>query len=451
MNHLKTQWQNQIWLTPVPSRKTVDDMLWANGIRKAVPVNKNGYHEPVKKYFPHVQSVMDGKQVNVHINENCYSFIMEYSKDIATDAICSSGIAKTETGTLVEKTFHEHVHNYQRPLSTLVDNCSANKKAAIDLGAEGTLFINAFPYRPETKGALEGEFGLFERTVSHLYIRGKTEQEKAASIVENVAKMYALIRNKTPRCSVCPFTPVKLIKANLDDKDANQAFIALTKEQEKKKIDQEKRLQISKEKQMLLESIIKEHRLCGNILYFKKYLRHVEISTIKQAEQTFSVYSHKDIFDESKRTLAYFAAIAKNMQQAKDQQQKEKIAQRRYSLDQAAQHQRRIIAEELALKNEKRQLEKEPHLITVKAIQAQMALPVNFRKTIKVNLKIIDKALKAIVSKSKQSQITMTRKIEYDVMNITSLSLTERYEWINYVSEQIKILTNDKAKTVTPL
>ena len=452
MRYLKQQWKKQSWLTPTPSRKTVEDTLLANGFRKpnSRAYEKSSYYEPVKKYFPHVQSVMDGKQVVVHINNNQYTFVMEYSKDIATDAIGGFQVGKTESSDLVKEAFNDHSRNYNKPLSSLVDNGKGNKKAAIDLGAEGTLFINAFPRRPQTKGTIEGEFGLFERTVSHIQIKGKSKEEMALSFLENLSRLYIRLRNKTPRCSVCPFTPNKLMKANLDETEAEKAYLALKEQQEKKQKEQERRLKISDQHHVLLDSIVNEHKLKGDTLRFKRSLRWVEISTLKEAEQVFAVYSLKDNFDESKRKMAYFVAIARNLQEAKDQNRKEQVASRRYSLDQTEKECRDRIQSELSLKKEQQRLEKEPHLRLINAIKAHMNLPEDLRESANLFKKFIDESIESFLRKGKQRQKTLIEKINKGIMDLSNLSLNERYQWIEYVNERIDYCLNKKVEVVTP-
>lgn len=452
IKYLKKQWENQSWLTPTPCRKTVEDILLANGLRKVQPKasKKSRYYEPIKKYFPHVQSVLDGKKVVVHVNENSYNFVMEYSKDIATDAIGGSNIGHSETSDLVKGAFQTHAENHQKPLSSLVDNGKGNNKAAIDLGSEGTLFIKAFPYRPETKGHIEGEFGLFERTVSNIHIKGKTEAELALSFLDHLSRLYIRLRNKMPRCSVCPFTPKKLMKANLNQAEAEKAYLALKAEQEKKEKNKEQRLKISEAHHDLLDSIIKEHHLSGNSFRFKQSLKWIELSTIKEAEQVFAVYSQKDNFDEAKRTMAYYSAIARNLQQQKNQQRKEDIAHRRYSLDQSSIMHRKKIESELSLKKEQQRLEEEPNLQIVNAIQAHTNLPVGFRKSVNLYINYIDEAIQSLLRKGKQRQKALIEKVKNGIIELSNLSMNERYEWIKYVNERINFFINNKAKVVTP-
>lgn len=452
MKHLKTQWDQQTWLTTVPSRKTVDDMLLANGLRtpKVKPLSKSTYYTPVKKYVPHVQSVMDGKHVVVRVNDQSYSFVMEYSKDMATDAIGGSCIGKTETAELVKAAFENHRHNYQTPISTLIDNGRGNVKAAIDLGAEGTLFIRAYPNRPQTKGIIEGEFGLFERSVSTIHIQGTNHQELALSMLEQLSRLYIRLRNSSPRCSTCPFTPAKLMQANLTKTTADEAWDALKNERDKKQRQQQQRLKISQEQHELLDSVIDNFRLKGDRLRFKKSLNWVEQSIIKEAETLFGMYSQKDNFDESKRTMAYFSAIARNLQQKKDQAAKNEIARRRYGLDQKSKAQRKQVEDELALKKEQHQSEQHPDIDIVQAIQAHMNLPEKFRRSVKIYLTIIDEALQAVLRKNKKKQEQLIATIDNQIMKLTNLDLKDKYQWIEYINERLMFLINNKMEIVTP-
>lgn len=452
IKHLKTQWDQHFDLIKAPSRKTIDDMLLANDLRtpKVKQSSTSRYYTPVKKYAPHVQSVMDGKQVDVRLNNDNYSFVMEYSKDIATDAIAGFCIGTSETADLVKAAFQSHRENYQQPLSTLIDNGRGNVKASIDLGAGGTLFIRAYPNRPQSKGHIEGEFGLFERTVSTIDIQGQNNQELALSILEQLSRLYIRLRNSTPRCFGCPFTPDKLMKANLSNASAEEAYRALKNEQDKKEQQQQHRVKISTEHHELLDSIIDQFRLTGDRLRFKKSLKWVEQSTLKEAEAILGMYSQKDNFDESKRTMAYFSAIAKNLQQQKDQAAKQKVAQRRYGLDQKSKAQRKQIADELAFEKEQQQFEQHPHIDIIKAIQAHMNLPASFRKSATLYKTIIEDALQSVIRKNKQKQRQLMKTIDNEIMKITNFSNEEKYQWIDYIKERFNLLVNNKVETVTP-
>jgi len=452
MKHLRQQWKNQSWLTPPPSRKTVENMLVGNGCRKVKdrPTKRPGYHPAIKRFFPHVQTVLDGKDVIVSLGGQDFAFVLEYSKDMAADALGGLDVGKTETAELIKGTFEDHSRNHSRPLATLVDHGSGNKKAGIDLGAEGVLVIKAHPYRAETKGQIEGEFGLFERTVSNIVIEGETKEQQAMGILKKIAEIYLRLRNQTPRCSTCPFTPEKLMKARLDSTAAEEAYKELKAQEELKKKHQEQRLKISAELRYLIESIVKEHHLSGDLLHFKKSMKWIEISTTKKADLQFAVQSKKDTFDAGKRTMAYFYAIAKNMQMEIDQGRMQQEWRRLYSLEREFKEERHKLALALEEKQRQRMLEKSPHLRVIQAIKGEMSLTPDLRKTINFFKKMLDEALLSILRKSSATTKQIIEKIHEGVMALNEFSLETRYQLINQINNRLNELSLNFAKVVTP-
>jgi len=454
MKYLRKNWQQQSHLTPCPSRKTVADLLLANGCRKPKTQanSRPQYHPAVKRYFPHAQTVLDGKQVVVSVNGHDYLFVLELCKDMASDGIGGYAIDETETADLVKQAVSDYCANHIQPLATLIDNGSGNVSAAVDLGAEGMLMIRAYPYHAETKGQIEGEFSRFEKKVSQIVIQGQTEKELAMNILKQIVELYLKLRNQTPRCSVCPFTPAKLMAAKLEGVDANTAYQALKAQQQKRQQQAEQRLKVSAQYNDLVESIVKEHQLEGDLLRLKKTMKWIELSTISKAEAQFSVMSHRDNFDPSKRTMAYFCAMARNFQQEKDQQQREQTARRRYALDQNAKQQRAKIETEFELQKDKLMLEKQPHQVILNAIKCELNLPEAFRAKVAIFKQQIDEAIGSIFKKKLNSQRdNFLNKTYQGIMQLVGQSLETKYQFINYVKERVNDLTNFQAKVVTPI
>ncbi len=449
MKHMRNHWQKQSWLTPPPSRKTVEDMLLADGCRepKQRTTHKSQYYPAVKRYFPHAQTVLDGKQVIVSLSGQDHSFVMEFSKDMATDAIGGYAVGTSETSELVKRAFYQHCHNHQKPIATLFDNGSGNNKAAIDLGSEGVLVIKAHPYRAETKGQIEGEFGLFEKKVSSITIAGKSEKQQAMSILKTIAEIYLRLRNQTSRCSVCPFTPEKLMKAKLDTSKTENAYQQLKAQQNIKKQQTEQQLKISQQLNDLLESIVKEHQLTGDLLRFKRGLKWVELATIREAESQFAIQSNRDNFNSGKRTMAYFYAIARNMQQQKDQLQKQQTARQRYSLDKKNTKERKKIRAEIAGKKQKNN---QPYLKIIEAMKAEINLPTEFRASSTIFKEQMDQGILSILKRKRQNQKTLVNKTFDEIMALNEYSIETRYELIEQMKKRIKSLTQNKAIVVTP-
>ena len=439
---LRGLWQRQQWLTPAPSRQTIAQMLAGNGLRSPEQVGKKQrYHEPVKKFFPNAQLCLDGKEIDIAINDKAFTFIVEMAKDLASDNITAAEFGKSETAELVQNAYEQHRQKFGDPMSALVDNSSANNKATIDLGAEGVLIIKAHPYRGETKGQLEGEFGRFERLTSPISIYGFDDQARALSIAKETVKLYALLRNQTPRCRQCPFTPEELIRYKAGELKIESAYDFLKSRQDEKRKKQETRLRIDAERQTLLESVAKEQRLKGDLLIFKKSFSAVESSTIREAECAFAVLAGKDQFDESKRTMAYFNGIARNIQAKKDQQRKDEMARRRYGLDNQARKKRdEIKAARLDYKR-KQLYEKQPWLAVVESLKGEINLPDDFKR-FSLFRRNIDHTLQQMQAKSKKSLSTIADKTEHAIMGLTDYSLQQRFEMAKIFKERLANLSN---------
>jgi hypothetical protein len=450
VKELKRRWHQQPWLTPAPSRQTVSDMLRGNGVDpvKSEPKGQR-YSEPVKKFFPNAQLCLDGKEIDIELNDNMYRFTVEMAKDLASDAITANEFGKTETAELVKNAFAQHQKNYGHAMSLLVDNGSGNKKASVDLGQEGVLVIRAFPRQPETKGQLEGEFGRFERLTHPIQLQGNDDETLTLSVAKSIVEIYAQLRNQTPRCQSCPFTPEELMKYQAGDLQLASAYDFLRTRQEVKKAQKEKRLKLSQEHRELMESVAKEQKLSGDMLTFKKALKFVESSTIRDAECDFFVYTKRDDFDESKRCMAYFCGIARNLQNNKDQQRKNEIAQRRFGLDQKARKNREEIKVARLDFVRRQELEKKPWLPLIENLKSEFNLPTDF-KHVAIFRKNIDRTLSLMLGKTKKRYRTMIDKTEYAIMNLAEFPLDKRFAMVEFVKERVEILSNSQAKTVTP-
>jgi hypothetical protein len=447
---LRKQWRQKDWLTPAPSRQTIADMLKGNGKRAVESTQKKSrYHESVKKFFPNAQACLDGKQIDISINDHAYHFTVEMAKDLASDAITAIEFGKSETAELVEKTYDHHAKSFGHPVSVLLDNGSGNKKATVKLGQEGSLVVRAHPYRAETKGQLEGEFGQFERLTSPIQIRGQDQESLALSFAQATVEMYAMLRNQTPRCSNCPFTPEEMMKYQSGELEIKSAWDYWNTRKKKKEMNRAKRIKIGQERQELIESVAKEQQLEGDLMILKKSLKFIELSTIKAAELAFAVQSKRDDFDHNKQTMAYFYGIAKRIQDKKNNQRKKKVAQRRYGLDQQSRQYRQSIEIERQEILRQKEFEKKPWLSLATSIANETRLSSEF-KSFSVFRKKIDHTLCFMLGKGERRFQNMIKKTEKAIMELVEFPIQTRFEMVKYVKERIKKLTITEAKTVTP-
>lgn len=451
MKKLREDWKESDWLVPCPSRKTVEDMLLANGLRQ--PKTKKRHASPAEKihlYYPNAQELLDGKEVEVLYKDELYGVNLEFCQDIASTAITGMSVSETENYAAVKKALGEHVDQYGWPLAALTDNRSANLPLAIELGNNGRLLIRARPYRPQSRGPIENEFGVFEKKVSRIQINGQTDREIAMSIVELLARTYLRLRNQTPRCSTCPMTPEKLMLYQPSELERQAAWRALVAERDKRAEQKERALKLSAEKTELIESVVKEHNLAGDRMLLKKSLRHVELSAIREAERRFYVASQRDTFDVAKRSTAYFSGIAFNVQQERDGQRRQEMAQRRYGLDEKSRKERqeRLCQRQLRAEEEGRQ--KHPEQTIVQSFQTYCATPKDFRQYKGFWLSGLDKAVQAI---NRRRNIARRNQL-VDLCRLNILAQCEkplelRYEFINMLESRMLELNLNVAKSVT--
>ena len=452
MKTLRKRWKSMDWAVDCPSRKTVEDMLLGNDVRqpksskpKAKPVAR------VKTFFPNAQVLLDGKQVEVIYKGQTYVVTLELCKDVASNANTGMAVGASESCELVKKALAAHAAQHGDPQALLLDNGSANKRLAIDLGAEGKLVLHARPYRPQTKGQIEGEFSLFERKVSRIEIQGQTDQEIAMNLVKVIAQIYLKLRNQTPRCTTCPFTPEKLMHYQASDLEREKAWRVLAAEKEKKRAQQEKALKIAAEKVELIDSIVKEHALCGDRMLLKKSLRHVELALIREAERRFYVQSQRDTFDERKRSMAYFCKIALNLQKERDQARRQEMARKRYGLDAEARQRRQARQEQLKLAAQNRRYKKYPHELIRQSFESFRLLPEALRTSTAFWRFSLDDAIQSIKNRrNRKLQQTLIDRARLVILEQHEASLELRYEFIKKLETRMIQHGLKVAKCVTP-
>jgi hypothetical protein len=437
--HLKRSWKKQTsWLINCPARKTVEDMLRGNGFGKIKSRPPAKYYPPVTRFYPNAQVLLDGKDVIISLLNQAYQFVVEFCQDIATSNIGGNAISHTETAEVVVQASDQHCATFGKPLAALVDNSSGNGKATLSLGAQGMLVIRAHPYRPETKGLIEGEFGIFEKKVSTIVIAGTTPQEMALSIITQISSIYLRLRNQTPRCSVCPFKPHAMMNYQPTAEQKQQAYDWLKAMSERQQLQQEQRLKVSREFQDLVDSIIKEQRLTGNRLTLKQNLKHCSLSSLRDAELRFVTQSKRDTFIETKRTMAYFAAIARRVQQEKDQAEKECAARRRYHLDLEAKQQRTEIQAQSAEKVQAKVYQLHPEHEIVAILKAEMFLPPSFREKVRLHKNRLQAAVETLITSKTRPQLrAVIEKTEQELMRLDEFSLEVRYEMVALFKEKI--------------
>jgi hypothetical protein len=330
LRYLKKNCREELRVYPVGmSRKTIAEILEAHG--RYQRKRKTKRHDPggavIERLYPGAQTGVDGKEMKISLENQEYTFNCEMAQDLASQKMTSFIVSDTEDAAAVKGVIISSEKAHPAPVGYLSDNGSGNKAAH---SATPAVWNYTFPSHPKTNGILEGEFSKIEEVIGRVKIMGTTAKERAQSILEVVLGIYTRMRNATPRCIKCPFSPDELMNYHPTPEEKQKAWDMLTarqKEREKARIKKG-----SSDLYALCEHIIQQHRLhlyCSHDEYIRKVSRFDKDALLK-ADVEFAVYSQRDSFDDSKRNGNYFYAIVKAKQQEKDDARRKEHLRERY-------------------------------------------------------------------------------------------------------------------------
>ena len=158
----------------------------------------------VKKAFaPHTLWEGDGKQMNIYINGEKFSYCWYAFCDQRTTLIVGSTIGETESSSTflrALKAGSEKAGFYA--VGILVDNriSDADLSAVKNFCEEHNIvLVRTYPGNPRTNGNIENNFSVFERHVGDIQIVGENKWEIAQSIAQMVAEIFTQQRNHSPR------------------------------------------------------------------------------------------------------------------------------------------------------------------------------------------------------------------------------------------------------------
>jgi hypothetical protein len=152
-------------------------------------------------FFPGAQWVGDGAIMSVELNGKRVPFNLELMTDAASGALVGASIRATESGSAVAQAFHDGVVTAGAPpLGLLLDNrpCNRSPRTIARLN-HGTRVVYAARGRPQSKGHVEGAFGLFAQQAPRLAIDAHTPGELARQVLALVVTTWARTLNHRPR------------------------------------------------------------------------------------------------------------------------------------------------------------------------------------------------------------------------------------------------------------
>jgi len=256
----------------------------------------------------------DGKQVNITINQHRHSFCWYSFVDQGLTLIVGSNIAKTETAENFLKALKDSKDKTGvYSIGILIDN----RLSDIDMSPINRFFyehniklIRTFPGNSKSNGTIENNFSIFEKFVGDINIKGRNEEEIAASIAESMVEVFTQLRNHQPRQRLGGKTPAEAAQ------DAKRP-------EHQRSMVEKIALRLNKETFSIEQ---KWDMIAGARVHFeplseaaedkiKRQLKHYSMLTLIDSEAAYLAKIANA--DGNRYTSAYFMAILRNKQETK--------------------------------------------------------------------------------------------------------------------------------------
>jgi hypothetical protein len=154
----------------------------------------------LERFFPGAQWTGDGSPITVWVDGEPFSFNLELLVDTCSAAATGASFCDEEDSAALIQAFADGVDTTgSSPLALLVDNRFSNHTHEVEVALGNTLKIRATLGRPQTKGHVEGSFGLFAQTAPHLSVVTADPREIARQVLALVVMTWARTLNHKPR------------------------------------------------------------------------------------------------------------------------------------------------------------------------------------------------------------------------------------------------------------
>lgn len=184
-------------------RGAVSRLLEEHGLRAPVARNRPSAGRAggdFQTFFPGAQWVADGSELTVRVNGEPHRFNLELVVDTHSGALVGASIRDHEDGQAVVDAFRDAVTTTAtHPLFLLLDRRSCNLTAEVARGIGRTARVYAGRARPQSKGHVEGAFGLFAQTRPRLEINAGDQRALAREVLWLVVQCWARTLNHRPR------------------------------------------------------------------------------------------------------------------------------------------------------------------------------------------------------------------------------------------------------------
>lgn len=171
----------------------------------------------VKRPFtPHTLWEGDGKQMNIIINGEKFSYCWYAFCEQKTTLLVGATVGATESSdTFLSALRNGHEKAGFYAIGILIDNrlCDADLSAVRTFCQKHhIILVRTFPGNSKSNGNIENNFSVFERHVGDIHISGKNNGEIAQSIAQVVSEVFTQQRNHSPRRRLGYMSPEEAAK-----------------------------------------------------------------------------------------------------------------------------------------------------------------------------------------------------------------------------------------------
>ena len=319
-------------------RKTIEQILIANDLwrpqtRKRYP----GYYQNLCQRIPNGLLSIDGSDMVVWLDGMKFTFNLELGVDAGSFCHTGFGIHPTETANAVMDVVEQHRRNWGDPLGVICDHGSANlnEKVISCLRDCGIEVVPAGPGNPKGNGTDEGAFSQMKQAIGSICLNTSSPQALAKSVLEAIVSVYIKMRNKLAlrRNNAVPSDQMQ---APLTDSQKQAEKQRLADHKNSKNADDENYDKIER-----LDWIISYYSLAPTAAEHDRArhcIRYYDFEAISKTEEAFLRAVNRQA---SRRNLAYFFGILKNIQQEVDDARYRNYCRSRYNYETMRQNEKK--------------------------------------------------------------------------------------------------------------
>ena len=312
------------------SSKTIEEILIANDLFKArVRKRRPAFYQSLCQNIPNGLLSIDGSQMIVWLGDKHYPFNVELSVDVATFAHTAFSIDDSETADAVIKVLESHRQVWGLPVGVLGDCGSANDSGDVTdyLEKLDIKRVPAGPGNPKGNGTDEGAFSQMKKALNQGQIRIDISSQKALarSVLTALVSLYVDMRNRLPVHSR-KMPPFQHIAASVTtgqrtaERERLDAHVAGRNHNETDQVKLDR-----------LDWVIGHYRLDLPTEVLKNARRSIkayELEAIRQTEDAFLKATRRK---PSRKNIAYFFGILRNIQRKLDEDAKRDYCRQRYN------------------------------------------------------------------------------------------------------------------------